>query len=193
MNLCVTYDDIEQKCTHIIRGKEHADNAKRQEMIFRALNVPVPHTYFMGRYKFTDLEISKTKITERIKKGEFNGWDDIRLPLARNFKRRGYQPEAFAKMVERRGLSEVDKVISQKDFFQVLNDFNREIIKPLAKHIEYSFKKSKELNKEYSLLMDDAKERKVYTKEKLEDEKIYFLKDIGFARLNETVLWFAHD
>lgn len=129
MNLCVTYDDIEQKCTHIIRAKEHRDNAIKQEMIFKALNVPIPHTYFLGRYKFTDLEISKTKITERIKKGEFTGWDDIRLPLARNFKRRGYQPEAFAMMVAQRGLSEVDKVISQTDLFDVLNNFNREVIK----------------------------------------------------------------
>lgn len=190
MNLCVTYDDIEQKCTHIIRAKEHADNAKRQAMIFEALGVPLPHTYFLGRYKFTDLEISKTKITERIKSGEFNGWDDIRLPLARNFKKRGYQPEAFAKLVEQRGLSSVDKVMTQKDFFAVLNNFNREIIKPIAEEIEISNGKTKN---EYVLLMDDASEKKIYTKEKLENEKIYFLKDIGYAKLNDKTLWFCHD
>ena len=192
MNLCVTYDDIEQKCTHIIRAKEHMDNAKRQEMIFDALGIKKPHTYFLGRYKFTDLEISKTKITERIKKGEFSGWDDIRLPLARNFKKRGYQPAAFEGMVKRRGLSEVDKVISQKDLFQVLNDFNRDIIRPMSVTIEYSLEKDKENKNKYTLLMDDASEKPIYTKEKLENEKIYFLKNIGFAKLNEKTLWFAH-
>lgn len=193
MNLCVTYDDIEQKCTHIIRGKEHADNGKRQAMIFEALNIPLPHTYFLGRYKFTDLEISKTKITERIKKGEFSGWDDIRLPLARNFKRRGYQPEAFAKMAEQRGLSEVDKLIEQKDLFAVLNNFNREIIKPMAVSIEVSDKKDKEFKNKYSLLMDDASKRDIFSKEKLKDEQIYYLQGIGFAKLNDKDLWFCHE
>jgi len=193
MNLCVTYDDIEQKCTHIIRAKEHRDNALRQGMIFEALKIPLPHTYFLGRYKFTDLEISKTKITERIKNGEFKGWDDIRLPLARNFKRRGYQPEAFAKMVEQRGLSEVDKVMTQKDFFAVLNNLNREIIKSMSVDIEFSKKKSKDLTNVYTLLMDNASESKIYTKEKLESEKIYFLKEIGFAKLNDKTMWFCHE
>jgi glutamyl-tRNA synthetase len=193
MNLCVTYDDMEQKCTHIIRGKEHRDNATRQEMIFDALGIKKPWTFFLGRYKFEDLEISKTKIGERIKKGEFKGWDDIRLPLARNFKRRGYQPEAFAKMVEQRGLSEVDKVMSQKDLFTILNNFNRDIIKPLSTTIEFTEKKSKENKNEYILLMNDASKKKIFTKNKLENEKIYFLKDIGFAKLNDKELWFCHD
>ncbi len=193
MNLCVTHDDIEQKCTHIIRGKEHRDNATRQEMIFDALKIKKPWTFFLGRYKFEDLEISKTKITERIKKGEYSGWDDIRLPMARNFKRRGYQPEAFAKMVEQRGLSEVDKLISQKDLFAVLNNFNREIIRPLATTIEFANKKSKENKNEYILLMDDATRKKIFTKDKLENENIYLLKDVGFAKLNDRELWFCHD
>lgn len=199
MNLCVTYDDMEQKCTHIIRAKEHRDNALRQAMIFEALKIKLPHTYFLGRYKFTDLEISKTKITERIKKGEFSGWDDIRLPLARNFKKRGYQPEAFAKMVEQRGLSEVDKVMTQKDFFAVLNSFNREIIKPMSKEVELvgyfddDSSNGQVLCNEYILLMDDASKKKVFTKEKLENEKIYSLKDVGFAKLNDKTLWFCHE
>jgi len=193
MNLCVTYDDIEQKCTHIIRAKEHADNAKRQAMIFEALGIPLPHTYFLGRYKFTDLEISKTKITERIKSGEFKGWDDIRLPLARNFKKRGYQPESFAMFVEQRGLSSVDKVMTQEDFFAVLNNFNRDIIRTMSIEVEFSEKKTSENKNEYILLMGDASERKIYFTDKLENEKIYFLRSIGFAKLNDKTLWFCHE
>lgn len=193
MNLCVTYDDIEQKCTHIIRAKEHRDNALRQAIIFEALKIPLPHTYFLGRYKFDDMAISKTQITQMIKEKKFSGWDDIRLPLARNFKRRGYQPEAFAKMVEQRGLSEVDKVMSQKDLFAILNNFNREIIKPLATTIEFTNKKSKENKNEYILLMNDATKKKIFVKDKLKDEAIYYLKDVGFAKLNDKTLWFCHD
>jgi glutamyl-tRNA synthetase len=194
MNLCVTYDDIEQKCTHIIRGKEHADNAKRQEMIFDALGIKKPHTYFLGRYKFTDLEISKTKIGERIKKGEFSGWDDIRLPLARNFKRRGYQPEAFSKMVKQRGLSEVDKVMAKEDLFQVLDNFNREIIKPLA--IEASFEENKK--GKFEILMPDATIKKGNSDldlKKLKDGQIIFFSNLGYVcyNLKEKIkFWFAH-
>ena len=200
MNLCVTYDDIEQKCTHIIRAKEHADNAKRQEMIFDALKIKKPHTYFLGRYKFNDLPISKTQITELIKKGKFSGWDDIRLPLARNFKRRGYQPEAFAKMVKQRGLSSVDKVMEKEDLFQVLNNFNREIIKPQA--IQASFEelaKEKKSKDQIEILMPDAKTIKGNTDldlKKLKDGSIIFFKGLGYARFNKdekVKFWFAHD
>ena len=96
-------------------------------------------------------------------------------------------------MAEQRGLSETDKVISQKDLFQVLNDFNREIIRPISITIEFSVEKSKENKNKYTLLMNDASEREIYTKDKLENEKIYFLKGIGFAKLNDKVLWFAHN
>jgi len=194
MNLCVTYDDIEQKCTHIIRAKEHQDNAKRQEMIFDALKIKKPHNYFLGRYKFTDLEISKTKITERIKKGEFSGWDDIRLPLARNFKRRGYQPEAFARMVAQRGLSNVDKVMVRGDLFQILDNFNREIIKDIA--IKASFEENKK--GKIKILMPDAKvisgESDVQLS-KLKEGTIVYFSGLGYGRynVNEKInFWFGH-
>jgi glutamyl-tRNA synthetase len=200
MNLCVTYDDMTQKCTHIIRAKEHRDNAKRQEMIFDCLKVKKPITYFLGRYKFVDLPISKTQITEMIKEGKFEGWDDIRLPLARNFKRRGYLPLAFAKMAIQRGISEVDKVISQKDFFEVLNSFNRELLKDKVRRID--FLKCNEKDANISILMPDNK--KVYGKINVKpkkDEIVYFNK-FGYAKLNSTegngknlknVFWFCHE
>jgi len=192
MNLCVTFDDIEQKCTHIIRAKEHRDNALRQEMIFDALKIKKPHTYFLGRYKFNDLEISKTKITERIKRGEFTGWDDIRLPLARNFKRRGYQPEAFAKMVTQRGLSEVDKVMSKEDLFQVLDNYNRGIIKDKA--IQASFEENKK-GKIKILMPDNTITSGNSELPKLKEGDIVHFLGLGYARFNQEEkinFWFAH-
>ena len=46
MNLSVTADDIEMGMTHIIRAKEHRDNARRQEMIFKTLGKKYPWTAF---------------------------------------------------------------------------------------------------------------------------------------------------
>ena len=44
--------------------------------------------------------------------------------LITGLKKQGYKPGAFWKFCEQRGLSEVDKVISKKDFFEVLDRFN---------------------------------------------------------------------
>ena len=189
MNLCVTHDDISQKCTHIIRAKEHRDNALRQEMIFDALKIKKPHSYFLGRYKFNDLEISKTKISEKIKKGEFSGWDDIRLPLARNFKRRGYQPKAFEDLAVQRGLSEVDKVIAKEDFFQILDSFNRKYLHEMA--IKAEFTVSEKGN--FMIVMDDASEVKIKSKISPKPGEIYHFPGFGYARYDQDKkFYFAH-
>jgi glutamyl-tRNA synthetase len=125
MNLVVAIDDMDLKMTHIIRGKDHADNAKRQKMIFDVFEKKFPWTFFIGRMKFNDLVLSKRKITAGINSGEFSGEDDERLATIIALKKRGYKPEAFRKFVEQRGLTEVDKIISQKDFFDVIDKFNK--------------------------------------------------------------------
>lgn len=125
MNLAVSVDDIEMKMTHIIRGKDHRDNAKRQEMVFDALGKRYPWTAFLGRYHFKDMELSTTKFRQGIESGKYSGWNDAKLPTVASLKKRGYKPEAFWKMAEHIGLSEVDKVIDEKDFFELLDKFNK--------------------------------------------------------------------
>ena len=125
MNLSVTTDDIELKMTHIIRAKEHRDNAKRQKMIYKVLGKKYPWEAYLGRWKFTDMELSSTKITQGIKDKKYSGWNDKKLPTIQALKKK-YKPEAFWKLAEERGLSEVDKVIDKKDFFELLDKFNRQ-------------------------------------------------------------------
>ncbi len=126
MNLSVAVDDMELKMTHIIRGKDHMDNAKRQKMIFDVFKKEFPETYFIGRIKFTDLVLSKRKISQFIKEGVFSGEEDEKLPTIVSLRKRGYKRDAFVKFVEQRGITEVDKVISGKDLFDVLDRFNQE-------------------------------------------------------------------
>lgn len=127
MNLAVPTDDIELGMTHIVRGKDHMDNAKRQAMIYKVLGKEekIPWTFFMGRIKFTDIDLSKRKIKAAIDAGEFEGWEDARLPTLASLKKRGYKPEAFWKLAEHRGLSDVDKVMESKDIFKILDEFNK--------------------------------------------------------------------
>jgi glutamyl-tRNA synthetase len=126
MNLGVAVDDMVLKMTHIIRGKDHRDNAERQRMIFDVFKKKFPWVFFIGRFKFVDLIMSKRKLTAAIKSGEFSGEEDEKIPTIASLRKRGYKPEAFAKFIEQRGLSEVDKVMKSKEFFQLLDNFNRQ-------------------------------------------------------------------
>ena len=121
MNLSVCVDDIEFGSTHIIRAQDHQDNALRQEMMFEALGKKVPETMFMGKYHFTDLEISASKTREKIAAGEFDGWDDIRLPFMAALKKRGFQPEAFALMAIQRGVNIVDKKLTKDEYLSLIH------------------------------------------------------------------------
>lgn len=125
MNLVVPVDDIELGMTHIIRGKDHRDNAERQKMIFNVLGKKFPWTFFIGRIKFTDLILSKRKLNAMIGSGEISGEDDEKVPTISSLRKRGYKPEAFAKFAEQRGLTEVDKVIDSKEFFKIIDGFNK--------------------------------------------------------------------
>jgi glutamyl-tRNA synthetase len=133
MNLSVTVDDIEAGMTHIIRGKDHMDNAKRQELMYQALEKPIPVTYFQGRINFDGIDLSCSKTKARIETGEFEGWDDIRLPFLGALRRRGYQPESFMRFVKEVGLSQADKTVTVDDFFKSLNAHNKDIIEPIAR------------------------------------------------------------
>lgn len=125
MNFAVAVDDIEQKMTHVIRAKDHRDNAERQKMLFKALGKKYPWAGFLGRWHFKDLVLSTTKMRKAIKQGKYKGWDDKRLPTIASLRKQGYKPEAFWKISEQVGLSEVDKKIAKKEYFRLLNQFNK--------------------------------------------------------------------
>ena len=126
MNLAVAIDDVETKVTHVIRAKDHIDNAKRQEMIYKSLKKKSPWTGFLGRFKFKDMELSTTKMRQAIEQGKYSGWDDKRLPTLESIIKQGYKPEAFWRFAEQIGLSENDKVMDRKEYFTLLNSFNKQ-------------------------------------------------------------------
>ena len=125
MNLAVTADDLEEKMTHIIRAKDHRDNAERQARIYKALGKKAPWTGFLGRIHLKDMELSTSKIRQGIESGKYSGWDDPQLPTIASLMKRGYKPEAFWKFAERIGLSENDKTIDRREFFELLDSFNK--------------------------------------------------------------------
>ncbi len=219
MNLSVCVDDIEFNTTHAIRAKDHRDNAFRQKLIYECLGLKnkFPENIFLGRYNFTDMELSASATTKAIKEGKYSGWEDIRLPSISALKKRGYLPEAFAKMAEQRGISEVDKVISKKDFFEVLDNFNRGILKDKVRKAELVRCSEKEANAK--ILMPDAEivfgktnlKAKNPQKSKIsgnsksktfEVDEIFYFSKFGYARFNgligkgknaKQIFWFGHE
>ncbi len=130
MNFAVAVDDMDLGVTHTLRGKDHADNAKRQEFIHTALKVDTPVSISVGRINFTgtEVEVSCSKTKAMISGGYFEGWHDIRLPFLGALRRRGYQPEAFQKFAVEIGISLADKTVDIAEFFKSINAFNKEII-----------------------------------------------------------------
>lgn len=137
MNFAVAIDDYEMGITHSVRAKEHMDNEKRQQYLYKALGWKMAKHLYIGAINFIDLKVSKTKVKQAIKEGKFKGWDDVRLPFLVALRRRGYQPEAFIKYAIDVGISENDKTVPGEEFFKAINNFNKEIIDPLA--LRYSF------------------------------------------------------
>ena len=125
MNLAVTVDDIELKMTHIIRGKDHRDNAERQKMIYEVLNKKFPWTAFLGRINFKDMDLSTTKMRKDIEAKKYSGWDDKRLPTIASLRKQKYEPKAFLKLAEQIGLSEADKTMDKQEYFRLLDNCNK--------------------------------------------------------------------
>ncbi len=129
MNLAVAVDDLETGITHIIRGKDHRDNSKRQEIIYKALGFEnrIPWTGFLGRLHFKDLTLSTSEFRKGIDEGKYSGWDDSQLPTIQALKKQGYKPEAFLKLAENIGLSESDKTLDKKEYFYLLDGCDKQV------------------------------------------------------------------
>ena len=132
MNMAVTVDDIESKVTHVIRAKDHHDNAMRQKFIYDYLKKPFPEAIFVGRINFKGMAVSCSKTRPLIEDKTYTGWDDIRLPFLEALRRRGYQPEAIIKHAIDMGINLNDKTVTKEEFFKTINAFNKDVIDPTA-------------------------------------------------------------
>ena len=128
MNFAVAIDDHDMGLTHVLRGKDHYDNTKRQKWIFDYLRWPVPEYLHIGRINFEGLAVSCSETRKAIEEGTYTGWDDIRIPFINALRRRGYRQEAFLKYAISQGVTMTDKTVSAGEFFKAINAYNRETI-----------------------------------------------------------------
>ncbi|KYH42708.1 MAG: glutamyl-tRNA synthetase [Candidatus Bathyarchaeota archaeon B63] len=121
-------DDHLNGVTHVIRGKEHLTNQRRQEYLYRYLGWEYPEAIHYGRLKIVGAELSKSKILRAVEGGEYTGWDDPRLATFRALRRRGIRPEAIRRMMIDVGPRSADITLSWKNLYA----YNRKIIDPIA-------------------------------------------------------------
>ena len=100
-------DDHLTGVTHIIRGIDLQDSAKRQRFVYDYFDWSYPEVIHWGHVQVDeyDVPLSTSSIQERIEAGELDGWDDPRAPTVASLRRRGIQGEALVESMIELGMS----------------------------------------------------------------------------------------
>ncbi|MFB6166273.1 MAG: glutamate--tRNA ligase [Haloarculaceae archaeon] len=90
-------DDHLTGITHIIRGIDLQDSAKRQQFVYDYFDWEYPEVIHWGHVQVDeyDVRLSTSTIKELIESGELDGWDDPRAPTIASLRRRGIRGEAI--------------------------------------------------------------------------------------------------
>ncbi|KUO43025.1 MAG: hypothetical protein APU95_02755 [Hadesarchaea archaeon YNP_N21] len=123
-NFSASIDDHEMGITHIIRGKEHIANEQCQRFLYEHLGWSYPTAVQYGRLKIGGAVLSKTKIMNGIRSGEFSGYDDPRLGTIAALRRRGILPQSIRAVIIDVGPTPVDASLSWETLFA----YNRKLV-----------------------------------------------------------------
>jgi len=128
MNFSVVADDHLLGVTHVIRGKDHIANTRRQRYIYDHFGWKVPVYRHYGRMGIEGVVLSTSQMRLGINEGTFAGWDDIHLGTLRALARRGISPDAVKNAVLAIGIGDTDISFSWDNLYAE----NRKIVDPLA-------------------------------------------------------------
>ncbi|MFB6251331.1 MAG: glutamate--tRNA ligase [Halobellus sp.] len=100
-------DDHLTGVTHIIRGIDLQDSAKRQRFVYDYFDWAYPEVIHWGHVQVDayDVQLSTSTLKERIDAGELDGWDDPRAPTLKSLRRRGIRGEAVVEALAALGTS----------------------------------------------------------------------------------------
>jgi len=128
MNFSVVADDHLLGVTHVIRGKDHIANTRRQRYIYDHFGWKVPVYRHYGRMGIEGVVLSTSQMRLGINEGTFTGWDDIRLGTLRALARRGISPDAVKNAVLAIGIGDTDISFSWDNLYAE----NKKIVDPVA-------------------------------------------------------------
>ncbi len=103
-------DDHLTGVTHIIRGIDLQDSAKRQRFVYDYFEWEYPEVLHWGNVQIDayDVAMSTSTINEQIESGELTGWEDPRAPTLRSVRRRGIRGDAIVEAMTELGMSTSD-------------------------------------------------------------------------------------
>ena len=126
--------DAIEHITHSICTLEFEDHRPLYDWFIANLNVPSrPHQYEFARLNLTYTVLSKRVLTELVRGGHVNGWDDPRMPTLAGLRRRGVPPAAIRDFVKRIGVAKANSVVDMGMFdFAVREVLNKTALRRMA-------------------------------------------------------------
>src|SRR5512146_1376451 len=104
--------DAIEGITHSICTLEFEDHRPLYEWFIDNLPVPSrPRQYEFARLNLTYTVLSKRFLTELVRRGHVEGWDDPRMPTLAGMRRRGVPPAALREFVKRIGVAKANSVV----------------------------------------------------------------------------------
>ncbi|GAB4177541.1 MAG: glutamine--tRNA ligase/YqeY domain fusion protein [Calditrichia bacterium] len=104
-------EDSIEGITHSLCTLEFEDHRPLYDWFLIQLGVYRPKQIEFARLELTYTVLSKRKLTELVKGGYVNGWDDPRMPTIAGFRRRGYTPESIKDFADRIGVAKSNSVV----------------------------------------------------------------------------------
>ncbi|UPM43562.1 glutamate--tRNA ligase [Halocatena salina] len=119
-------DDHLMEITHIIRGIDLQDSARRQRFLYEYFDWEYPEVVHWGHVQIDayDVKMSTSTIKALIAEGELDGWDDPRAPTLASLRKRGIQGEAIVSALVELGTSTSDVDLALSAVYAA----NRELI-----------------------------------------------------------------
>ena len=104
--------DALEGVTHSICTLEFEDHRPLYDWILDNVSVPChPQQIEFSRLNLEYTVMSKRKLTELVKAGHVEGWDDPRMPTIAGLRRRGFTPASIRDFCERIGVSKSDSTV----------------------------------------------------------------------------------
>ncbi|MFB6135988.1 MAG: glutamate--tRNA ligase, partial [Halobacteriaceae archaeon] len=100
-------DDHLTGITHIVRGIDLQDSAKRQQFVYDYFGWEYPEVIHWGRIQVDeyDVALSTSTLKELVEEGVLDGWDDPRAPTLQSLRRRGIRGGAVVDAMVELGVS----------------------------------------------------------------------------------------
>jgi glutaminyl-tRNA synthetase len=126
--------DAIEHITHSICTLEFEDHRPLYDWFLDNLPAPShPRQYEFARLNLTHTILSKRVLTELVRGGHVNGWDDPRMPTLAGLQRRGVPAEALRTFVKRIGVAKANSTVDVAMFdFAIREALNATALRRMA-------------------------------------------------------------